>query len=187
MHSLRQRIEEAFAEVGPLESQFNNLLQLKNEMAQKIQSLESRLQSLQQGNVELIEKIKELEMHNKILKDEQESFMKVSQLIAYEKENNRLKLELAKAKELVETQIHKNKDKKSDTVQEQNIQIQEKQEQIQDDNDTLEVYSKKINKKNYFISDDDKHIIFEDNDGEIGKEVGILQKGKDGKLKPVFY
>ena len=53
--------------------------------------------------------------------------------------------------------------------------------------DNISVYEKKFNKKPYYVSDDDRHIIYEMlPDGGIGKEVGHCVKDAGGKLKPVW-
>ena len=111
-------------------------------------------------NIQLKRRIKELEGQIISLVEENKSFMKVSQLIAYEKENAKLRQQLATLTETLE-KVRKEEDEE------------------------VTVSARKINKKWYYVSDDQNMIIYENNDGEVGAQVGNMIL-VNGNLKAVF-
>ena len=124
---------------------------------------------LKNEHTKLITLNKDLQESLHLLQKEQECFMRVSQRIAFEKENFRLQNEVKRLKELLE------KDKPNNTSK-----------PLEQEHDEPIMYVKKINKKLYFVTDDDQHLIYEYiSEDECGKELGYMQT-VNGKLKPVF-
>ncbi len=126
--------------------------------------------------LEALKRITELEGENHRMIEENKAFLKVSQIVAYEKENAKLRKEIEHLKRQV----------KPDLVLHEETKIQETQEKQEPE---LNVYEKKIKGTVYYVSDDADMCIFMKNpDGDIGEEVGRYQLDESsGKNKPVFF
>lgn len=131
--------------------------------------------------------INELNEKSKHLKEENESFRKVSQIIAFENENARLKKELEVLKKRNENMslvggrvsqpaislehldldiLHNNLDKHNS----------KEPEPASEETADLDVFEKKIKGVTYYVSNDDEKRVFEKlDDGSIGNEIGKLQ------------
>jgi hypothetical protein len=147
------------------------------------------------------------ELENALVKvqDEIASFKKVSQLIAYEKQNVRLQAEVLALKDQLEKRKHtltrfSSVESCSDVSTntpcvllegkcigtESAIDIPDTLEH--EDHEDLQVFEKNINKRPYYVSDNDDMTIYEkEENGDIGRELGRLVKDPvSGRRKPVW-
>ena len=115
-------------------------------------------------------RIRDLESEIQRYEEELLSYRRVSQIIQYEKENNRLQTVVKTLEQKI----------KSLTV----AQEEQPPSSSSSESSELNVYEKKIGSTVYYISDDAEHKIFEKiGDGEIGEELGKLVS-VNGRLKP---
>jgi chromosome segregation ATPase len=148
------------------------------------------------------DQITTLEADIKKLVDEKNAFSRVSQIIAMEKENTRLKADL----EFLNTRLNKLtikavEESVGDDVggaeplvktgaPEDEACVNAEQERGEEEELHEPVYKKKIKGTLYFISEKTKHIYQIDKDDKIGQHVGHLQtifdKDKNEKLKVVW-
>lgn len=115
---------------------------------------------------------------------DQREFSKVSQVIQMEKENAKLKADIALLNERLSRKVEKAVDespKKND-----NASTGEVEATNTDKAPSFSVYEKKIKGKNYYISNDDEMIIYDVlEDGDVGPRLGQLIK-KEDKTKIVW-
>lgn len=154
-------------------------------------------------NEEFMSTISRLQKQIETIEDDKRQLTKVSNIIAIERENSRLKFELeylkkrlAKTTEkvpvgtvaaetcaptIVETDIDNVKTGVEETVVESKEHAVE--ETVVEAEDDIEVYEKKIKNIVYYVSTKDDMSVYEkDSDGSIGNKIGYLQK-VNGKLK----
>lgn len=165
-------------------------LQEQQKMDQDREAYDSKIHALIAENRELVLNAKSLqtclervEIHNKELmnqvrqaNEEVEALRKVSHIIAIEKENAKLRRELEDLKKR-DTHASTQSSTQESVVCDVNA--------IEDHE--IEVYEKRFNKKSYYVSDDDKMIIYNIlEDGAVGEEIGHCVKDASGRLKPVW-
>lgn len=168
-----------------------------NEARVTIASLEAQLASAYKTTAEL-------HKDNQRLVEENQSMRKVSQIIAYEKENGKLKKEIEDLRSRLNNKHTVHLKDFKENVFLSNIQTNE--ERIEPNNEhsvndknsedstdeeacDLSVFEKRIKGKTYYVSDDETMRIFAiAPDGGIGEEVGVYEKDDpSGKMKPKFY
>jgi glucan-binding YG repeat protein len=156
-------------------------------------------------NMEL--QICDLSQTNERLKEENVSFMKVSQIVAYEKENARLKRivedldkKLKKVHEativnetttkhvvknelvMEATTVPQNKKEemvvtKDETINDENEAEEAEEEEEEEEGEDF--YEKTIKGKKYYLTDEKTPKVFEiDKDGNVGSFLGIYESGK---------
>ncbi len=97
-----------------------------------------------------------LQAQYRYIEEENANLVKVSQIIAYEKENAKLKLQLLQLQNMITSAVPK------------------EIEQTEEDQD-ITLYEKRIDKIMYFISDDeDKRVFIRTSQGDVGDEIGRL-------------
>lgn len=194
-----RKYEELLKEHQSLKEAHANVLNVMLEKDATIKGLEGKLQSL--------------EDQVKSLQEENMTFQKVSSIIQYDKENKRLRQEIATlekkllsgavppkagdlrnmdapklgAPKLVDVPIQmvqQTEDIIAKDKEESNVIKTEPMLEESEDSEGIQVYEQKINKVVYYVSDDnDKRIFQKNKDGEIGDELGFLEMA-NGKLKP---
>jgi hypothetical protein len=118
------------------------------------------------------------------------SFKKVSQLIAYERQNVKLQAEVMTLKDQLERRKHSLSQFSSVDCEE--VRKVNKDDEVQPDKPEdqldVQVYEKNINKRSYYVSDNEAMVIYEkEENGDIGQELGRLIKDQvTGKLKPIW-
>lgn len=162
----------------------NKLLEEVKALTVKQKDNEDTISKLSSENARIVElasgqekEVKALKQTIAVLEEENHGFKKVSQIIHYEKENNKLRQQVTKLEERL---------KKQDVAPIATVVTIENvvEEPVADAG--VEVYEKKINKIVYFVSNDESMRIFEKTeDGDIGEEVGHLET-VNGKLKPIW-
>ena len=184
--NISNEIDDMISSLGSMKIKFQTLASKAQADEQKIVSLFQEINDLKKDclqlhrardecnelankNEELSYTVSQLKLQLKSLEDENNNFKKVSQIIAYEKENSKLKTYIKQLEDKI-------------TKQQPNTSNNTDQDQDQD----VSVYEKKINKIVYYVADDDTRRIFQKlPDGEVGEELGYLAL-TDGKLKPVW-
>ena len=160
----------------------------------------------------LLKTISDLERDNHRMVEENKQFLKVSQIIMYEKENTKLKREVEQLSQMIQKikkeVVQKPLDDTTDgdqlsqvTEQPASQSVETSVEQIaivaeepsaiiptqEDETPEVSVYEKKIKGIVYYVSDDEHMRIFEKQDtGEIGDELGYLELTAGGKYKAVW-
>ena len=147
--------------------------------------------NLYKDDIEILRtNVKDLQNSIKRIEEENTNFKKVSQIIAYEKENSKLKEEIKSLNnKLAKVESGTKSVQCVIPTQQEPIVLQQTREPVQDDIEDdvdLAVFEKKINKMVYYVSDDDAMRIFTKTpEGDIGDELGRLVN-VDGKLKPLW-
>jgi chromosome segregation ATPase len=196
MSAHMQTISQLEANVSFYKSKCDTYEELQNKLYYEQKELQQQVANLQ----------KEVEA-GKItiskLEEDTRNLQRVSQIIAYEKENAKLRMELQMANERIIKLNTKPQSKKEisdgsderDELDERDVngetaECEHKAEELIEDKDEapVEVYEKKINKVWYFISDDDSMRIYRKTDeGEMGEELGqLVRDPNSNKLKAVW-
>lgn len=175
--------------MGELRVQLTKLEEQNIELACRVENANHDKLTADAKLMDALKRITELEAENHRMIEENKAFLKVSQIVAYEKENAKLRKEIE----------HLKRQGKSETVPYEEIktvdQGQETHEEHEEDEEqepelnVFSVYEKKIKGIVYYVSDDaDMRIFAQTLDGEIGEEVGRYQLDQSsGKNKPVFF
>lgn len=202
-HGIKQQLDEFMQKLQSSENELEKLKKLYSDTCIKAEENDKLIlqKNYQIASLEL--KITELEKMVVHLEEENKTFQKVSSIIQYDKENAKLRTQVAQLEKRIETLLSKEQEpSKITTVPTEKLstnQIQtddhlvkddEHQDEStcgsddnEDDND-IEVYEQKINKIIYYVTDDDQKKIFEKKEnGDIGEELGRLEL-VNGKLKP---
>lgn len=183
-----QSIEGNHEQISDLKRKLDDIMCDKNDLVRQLAGAHAKIADLERETLRVAE--------------ENKSFLKVSQIVAYEKENAQLKRELdtlqkqlAKVKERVckeddnnEGEIQKTKSQSPEqTCQKQQEEQTTTLEEVDEIEPELSVYEKKIKGKLYYVSDDNNMRIFTIADeGEIGEEVGYFKVDEKGKKTPVW-
>jgi len=129
------------------------------------------------------EQVRDLKQAIAALEEENIGFKRVSQIIHYEKENAKLRVLITQLEDRLKKPMPLPTQDSKLTEQPHQEPEQEPSEPLEPE---VEVYEKKIGKTIYFVSNDESMRIFEKTpEGEVGEELGCLQK-INGKLKAVW-
>lgn len=136
-------------------------------------------------------RILELERENGRIIEENKSFMKVSQIVAYEKENAKLRKEIEALNEKLNN-VYVDKpviEPKVEAPSVDETEVEKKKVEEAEEEPELSLYEKKIKGVVYYVSDDVHMRIYTRlPDGEVGDEVGKYEKDEEtGKSKAVFF
>jgi uncharacterized coiled-coil protein SlyX len=161
--------EKVSAIILRLEKQVHELTITINQHECTINDLTGQLSEKQLVIDKSIDTIKTLELKLQQLEDEKTAFSRVSQIIAMEKENARLRSELEQMSLRLKT---------NSTITPPSTSISNEEPAVNQD-----LYEKKIKGTVYKVSHVDNVIYAQDNDGNVGQRVGVLTKTQDGKTK----
>lgn len=160
MDDLIHKMEHALRCAQTYHEKLQNMQLTEAALRIEVKALQYKVDEFTQSKIEDRERICTLEHHINELKEENAAFSKVSQIIAMEKENARLRNEIA-------------------SLQKKLCKEPEPEEQEES------FVAKKIKGKLYYIAESDNSIYEYLEDGEIGKVVGRLVT-KGTKLVPEF-
>lgn len=146
-------------------------------------------------NEEFMSTISRLQKQIEAVEDDKRQLTKVSNIIAIERENSRLKFEMESLKKKLATKlaapvltkdtvIEVTEAKEVVMINDDKVAVEKCEEEADTDHEEdLEVYEKKIKNNVYYVSTRDDASVYEkDDDGAIGQKIGYLQK-VNGKLK----
>ena len=157
------------------------------ELKEKMQAVAAENSKLAQENnnftytmKSLEQEIGQLKRNIEMLEDERRQFTKVSHIIALEKENTKLRIEIeklktkpAETKQIVQHEV-------VDSVP---SPISEEQNAVVEEEESIDVYEKVIKGNTYYVSNKEDKTIYEKlEDGSIGNKVGTIVKS-NGRSK----
>lgn len=153
------------------------------DLSNALRILRTENEGLKIMNNYLVADKKSLQSQVEKLEDDHRNFTKVSKIIAIENENTKLRLTIEDLKKQINLIKDANKKPEADEVK-MNDLVAEVHEEVEDDN--INVREKKIGKVIYYVDDDNK-VYIKNNDETIGDNIGVLQRMPDGKLKLVNF
>jgi len=153
------------------------------DLSNALSILRTENEGLKIMNNYLVADKKSLQSQVEKLEDDHRNFTKVSKIIAIENENTKLRLTIEDLKKQINLIKDANKKPEADEVKTNDL-VTEVHEEEEDDN--INVREKKIGKVIYYVDDDNK-VYIKNNDETIGDNIGVLQRMPDGKLKLVNF
>lgn len=173
-----QRLSQTDKDISAYHATFLELKESAALMEHELESRKSIINNLEKCLTNINGVIDGLKSKIVQLEEENKSFTKVSQIIAYEKENARLKSEVSRLSELVES-----KNAPKPTIDEQHDSSTSHLVEPED----CKVIEKKINGKKYYVAvgTDEETVFGILENGKIGQKLGVIRRF-DGKAKVVW-